>query len=202
MSEWIFRWEATISRVQSSTRGMARYACLALLGTAPVHATTPSSGEESTIAAYVFNIIKFTDWPQGTFAANDAQLTLCTDATDRLGREIDTLNGRTANGLSIRVDYLPQGDLKRCQVLYVAQPQNACLLETQLPVLTIHGFDQSRGIVRLFREHDRLSFAIDLLAARTAGLRISAKLINVAASVIGSDPTEGRSTTDDANGTQ
>jgi hypothetical protein len=147
-------------------------------------ATPPSASEEAVKAAYVFNFIKFAEWPSEALPQESGTIRLCTDAEGGMRGAIDDLGGRSAKGLALQVTDLPPRGLKDCHVALIEQAENLSRLNTGLPVLTIHSDGESPGIIRLFREGRRLRFAVDLGAAQRSGIRLSAKLLGVAAEVI------------------
>jgi hypothetical protein len=141
--------------------------------------------EPALKAAFIYNFVRFTEWPAAPAAADPFVMCVLGDAAvgDALER---TVRGRDMKGHPILVSRTAAPGAKPpCQVLYVSG--NMANQRTQLiaavrdtPVLTmsdIEGFGQVGGIVQFFFEHGRLRFAIERDSATRAGLRISSRLL-------------------------
>ncbi|MCB1800819.1 MAG: YfiR family protein [Gammaproteobacteria bacterium] len=153
---------------------------------APALAAPPGASEEAVKAAYVYNFTKFTEWPDSAFTADDA-LVICTDAEGELATAMHSLHGRKAVGRSVQVRKLPEQGLEGCQVALLDSRDNAERCDTGLPVLTITTFNQPGAVMRLFIQGSKLRFAIDLGAARRGSIKLSSKLLSVAAEVVDTD---------------
>lgn len=166
-----------------SMPAFALAALLSLLAWTTVPAAPGGASEEAVKAAYVYNFIKFTEWPDKAFTADDS-LVICTDAEGELASAMHALKGRKAGGRSVQVRELPDQGLEGCQVALLDSRDNAERCDTGQPVLTITTFNQPGAVIRLFIESNKLRFAIDLGAARRGPIKLSAKLLSVAAEVI------------------
>ena len=160
-------------------------AALAAVGPTPAQAT---SGElEAKIkAAYVFHIIKFVDWPS---LPTDA-LHLCVAGNDGVTLLLADLAGKQVKDRPLRIDNDGSFEPAQCQVLYVGRPERRWPeLQARLrgqAVLTVsdqEGFARGGGIVGLYPEGGKIKLEINPDAARSANLRISAKLLELARTV-------------------
>ena len=143
-------------------------------------------------AAYLYNFIKFVDWPEGTFSAKTAPVTIGILGTSPFGPEIGQLETKTVQDHPIRLRYGQTAEeLSGCQLIYIAPSAWPQLEQTmaRLPqkgVLTVSGapsFNQQGGVVRFVERDNRVRFAINLQAAQAAGLRISSRLLQLAIEV-------------------
>lgn len=174
---------------------------VAALGAGPEaasgEAARPAVHDEYAVkAAIMYNIVKFTRWPEAAYPGPSAPLRLCVFGGDPFGRTLDKLAGRRAAGRPIVVDR-PGGveQAGRCHVLFIAgiEPDAMGRLLNHLserPVLTIAdlpGFDQASGIISLRTVSDRVRFRINLGAADKAGLTFSSKLLALADALYGRD---------------
>ena len=145
-------------------------------------------------AAFVFNFLKFTQWPP---ALDNSVLQLCVSNADRaLEAAFGGIAGRAANGRSIRVAMLkPLDATVACNVLYVRQggrPLDLKLLNSSQPdLLTIsdaEGFINDGGVIGLIEREGQLRFAINLDVARRSRYVFSSNLLKLAYSIQAEKP--------------
>jgi hypothetical protein len=162
-------------------------ALLAALGltSATVHADDVQRREDQFKAAYLFNFVKFVDWPA---SAPVDTLTVCflggDGVLEALASGIETKRVG-ARKLSVRQLEQPP-TVAGCEVLYADAASVDHSLSIGLPVLTVSdapGFATNGGMIELFTENHRLRFVINVGHVHRAGLRISSDLLKLAASV-------------------
>lgn len=173
-------WRAPVARAIAAT-----LACLCLVAPgADVHAQ--SLNETAVRAAFVFNFGKFVEWPAGTVDGRE-RFTICyAGAVDALFRELGKLEDRRVQKLPIEVMRVPRPtEIRQCAVLVLAEGEarqvkrEVLRAAEQAHVLTVgdaEGFAASGGAIGLVTIADRVSFEVNLDAARAAGLRIPAQL--------------------------
>jgi len=146
-------------------------------------------------AAFVYNFIKFVEWPSGEQPAGDA-FRVCL-LGEMPAAPFEDLNGREALGRRLSVSTLRSPkEARACQVLFVDASQSVRLKEVLdalngAPVLTIGDTDgyAKRGVmINMFLENKRVRFEINAEAARSSRLRISTKLLKLASNVHGAVP--------------
>ncbi|MBP7445759.1 MAG: YfiR family protein [Zoogloea sp.] len=155
-------------------------------GVMPLHAAPPGELEAKIKAAYVFHIIKFVDWPN--LPADT--LHLCVAGSDGVTLLLGDLAGKQIKDRALKVDNDGSFDPSQCQVLYLGRPDRRWPeLQARLrgqAVLTVSdqdGFARGGGIVGLYPEGGKIKLEINPDAARSANLRISAKLLELARTV-------------------
>jgi hypothetical protein len=178
---------------QARTRGrVARWLALTVLASATLLPTGRLSAQEVTgpslTAAFLFNFVKFTTWPDEALPPN-APVTMCVLNDPVIDRALRAqVAGKEVLGHRIQIvgDVAPDA-LPRCHVLYVsgqrAAVASAVAAVRDLPVLTVsdaHAFDELGGIVQLHVQRGQLRFAISTDAARRARLQLSARLLALA----------------------
>jgi hypothetical protein len=140
-------------------------------------------------AAILYNIAKFVDWPSAAFAAPDAALGVCVLGTDPFGSQLDeTFHGRQVHGRAVTVHRSADVDTS-CHIMFVSRSERkrrSAVLErvSTSPVLTIgddEGFGAAGGMVELATEGGQVRVSINNGAAQRAGLRVSARLLALAA---------------------
>ena len=156
-----------------------------VLATVDVHADDVQRREDQFKAAYLFNFVKFVEWPAG--AATDA-LTVCflggEGVYEALASGIDV---KRVGARKLIARQLGQpATVADCEVLYADAASMDPSLAVGLPVLTVSDapqFATRGGMIELFTENHRLRFVINVGNVHRAGLRISSDLLKLAASV-------------------
>ena len=140
-------------------------------------------------AAYLFNFVKFVDWPAGMpqdrllvcFLGGHGVFEALRDDIHRKKTGVRQLAAREIDTSS---------PLEECGALYIdaAMAPGAAALPTlrERPILTVSDapdFAVRDGIIGLFLEGNRLRFNINIDNAQKAGLRLRSDLLQLAASV-------------------
>jgi hypothetical protein len=147
-------------------------------------------------AAFLFRFAQFVEWPADTFKGTGEPFTYCTIGDDPFRGALErTLNGKTIGQRTLRVEHLNGGGkIGDCQVLFVGGPgDKKHVAETlasagSLPILTVGEADQfaeNGGAIGFCTEENKIRFEVNLDAAGKAGLKISAKLLALAKTVLG-----------------
>lgn len=148
----------------------------------PAPAATSAASAAAVKAAFVYNFIKFTEWPEGTLGDTQSAITICTNTDDELRSALERLNGKQAKGRAIVVRDTRQGNWQECHVAVLNKEPHRRPDKAD-PILTVATYTDERAILRLFLVGNKLRFAVNLKAARAASIRLSAKLLSVAAEV-------------------
>lgn len=166
------------------------FVVLVLLLGCGVQPSMAELSEGQVKAAYVYNFVKFVEWPPG---AGGDKLTLCAVGSKVLGGALAGLDGLKAGGRTLHVVNLTDidGRLNACQVVYVGESEQhryVSLLKSldDLPVLTISDIDdfaEKGGCIGLRYRENKIVFEVNLATAQQAGLRLPAQLLNLASYV-------------------
>jgi hypothetical protein len=146
--------------------------------------TPPGGGdlEYEVKAAFLFNFLKFIEWPA---AANDSPWVIGVLGHDPFGDVLDqTVLGKSVNGRHVEIRrYSRLSDVKDCNILFISRADfERSGIPAQKGLLTvgeIPGFLKSGGIINFYLEDKRLHFEIGALAARSAGLQVSSQLMKL-----------------------
>lgn len=165
---------------------------LAALASAPARADNNAAAIK---AAFVYNFAKFVEWPESAFADPRSPLELCVAGAGLEGR-LQRLEGREAQGHPIRVRNLGGHDSAAgCHILVLetSAGERAQMLQAVggKAVLTIADgvdFPREGGMIGLFVASNRVQFVVNLGAAHGAGLKLSARMLQLAHSVQGGSP--------------
>ena len=167
------------------------HACFALVLVPCMLAAQPVQ-ENMIKAAFVYNFVLFTEWPQEALKGAES-INVCVNAASEMQEALLALNGKSAKGLSVKVvklNALDQG-LKQCQVLYVDRMDRSkwsALSQTSAVngILTISDdseFGRNGAMVVLELTNNKMVFDINPGVARKSSLIFSSKLLRLARTV-------------------
>ena len=142
-------------------------------------------------AAFLLNFTKFIEWPPAAFGQPDSPISICILGEDPFGPALDqTVTGEVVNGRRVIVQRIKRAPSPgSCQVLFISRSERdvAAVLTGLGPgVLSIgegEGFIHNGGMIGFVIENRRVRFGINEAAAENAGIKLSSKLLNVAATV-------------------
>ena len=165
---------------------------LALTCPGPTWGQTAGTDEAKVKAGFLFNFIKFTQWPP-VRTAQGVPLHLCTPGGAALAGALELLQGRPVAGRTIEVRRrVPATEWRQCDVMFLGQ-DDAPLLDGVLrqlgtaPVLTVGDlpdFVASGGMIGLRIEADRVRFDVNLVTAQRAGLSLNSQMLQLAGQVL------------------
>lgn len=160
----------------------------ALFGHTCIAASAETSREAQLKAAYIFNFIKFVEWPNPRPA--DTLVVCFLGANDVLDAFAAATADKSvgARGMIARSISRQKGDESaRCDVLYVDSSEESdpklSFDEATLTIGDARDFTRSGGIVRLHMESNRLRFTINMDNAKRARLQVSSNLLKLATQV-------------------
>ena len=148
--------------------------------------------ESAIKAGFVFNFIKFTQWP-GARDDDRSPLRVCAVDANPLGGQLTLLQGRPVGlrTIDVRTQVAP-GDWKACQVLYISEPDpvkvDAAIRSLgNAPILTVAdvpNFVQLNGVIGLRLDDGRMRFDVNLGAAQRVGLQLNSQMVQLAGKVL------------------
>ena len=180
-----------------------RVACTALLLTCgwmtsfrSIHAQEAPT-EYQVKAAYLFNFLKFVEWPDDPFADTHGHWVIGIIGDNPFGDELTQIvSGKTVQGHELQVrQFQPGEDLHACHVLFISAsekkhlPSMLAALDgsSVLTVADMDHFIASGGMIQFVMEEKRVRFGIDVGASSRARLKVSAKLLSLARTVTGTE---------------
>ncbi len=146
-------------------------------------------GEYLIKAAFLYNFAKFVEWPEDAFASSSSPIKLCILGDDPFGAAIKSIHGKTIRGRDLVINFISKAkDLEQCHILFVSASEKDKLAQVinqikDTNILTVGDmayFSHHGGMIRLFKAGAKIKFEINIDAARTADLKISSKLLNLA----------------------
>ena len=161
------------------------------------HITTPARAEETAPdleykvkAAYMYNFIRFIDWPTDRLDNKDTPIQLCVLGADPFGPHLDPIVERTALGHGLQLQHYPTftQDIAACHILFINEPEPTKLVKildqiTWLGTMTVgdsHDFAKLGGIIGFVIQDGKVRLEINQQVALKKGFRISAKLLELA----------------------
>jgi hypothetical protein len=161
---------------------------LALLPAAAASAAETSL--PSVKAAFAYNFIKLTAWPEARFASATAPLDVCVIKGDPMEDALrESLDGKPAGARTLAVKAVAGEDtFASCHALYLGaqlSPRYGTLMSRAVThgVLVVDEgaqFSWPDGMLRLFTEQNRVRFELNLDALERAGLKVDPRLIRLA----------------------
>lgn len=146
------------------------------------------SREYEIKAAFLYNFVKFVDWPAQALPQN-ATFTIGVLGSDPFEGALETINGKVARDHTIVVRRLASAaDAADVQMLFVSPSERArfaqILASTRsAPVLTVSetpGFAEDGGVINFTSGGNRVRFEINVAAAQRAHLAINSQLLRLA----------------------
>jgi hypothetical protein len=166
---------------------------LLLLAGMSMQCCSAEPSELQVKSAYVFNFIKFVEWPDNAIKTGD-KLKLCVIGNDELHASLSALNGRKVGKYELQVTHPDRSTVwNACHVLYISNNQQRRFIPIikslgSAPVLTISdipGFAERGGGIGLLNRNDKILFEVNIASTRKAGLRLSGQMLNLAANIFG-----------------
>ena len=162
------------------------------LWVASADAQETKRGEYEVKAAFVYNFLKFIEWPDKAFAESPSTINLCIVGEDSFDNAMRIFEGDKVSNKTIEIKR-PKSlqDIKICRVIFISKSEKERLPQILkatrgLNILTIGDtdtFEQQGVIINFSIVENKIRFEIDVNAARRAGIRISSKLLNLARAV-------------------
>jgi YfiR/HmsC-like len=133
-------------------------------------------------AAFLFNFLKFVEWPA---AGNDSPWVIGVLGHDPFGGVLDqTVAGKIVNGRRVEVHrYARLSEVRDCNILFLGRTDFERMgTPVQPGLLTVGeapGFLKSGGAINFYLEDNRVHFEIRPEVARSVGLHVSSQLLKL-----------------------
>jgi hypothetical protein len=163
--------------------------CLSLASSSSAQQAQPS--EYQIKAAFIFNFAKFVEWPAAAFADEKSPLCIGVFGDNPFGADLERfIRDKTINDHPLTMRECPTlEEAKKCHILFISASEKTRLREifktlqgaNVLTVSETDGFTEMGGMVNFVSEGNKIRFQIDDGSAKSVGLKISAKLLSLAA---------------------
>ena len=155
---------------------------------------TPDESLEYRVkAAYLLNFTRYVEWPASS--PPDSRLSICVLGSDPFGRILDaTVAGRTVQGRPLEVRRVQTAsEASGCEVVFVSRDawrRNPGSLEAlgsagSLTVGDSEQFARGGGVIGFVILDETVRFVVNDTARDRAGLRISSRMLSLAAAIYG-----------------
>ena len=174
-------------------------------------AESMKSREYQIKAAFLYNFIKFVDWPEEKVADGNTPITIGIIGEDPFGNAFEPIKDKKVKGAKIIIKRFkgfeePKKNnekykselhrnikaIRKCRLLFICSSEkknlgkimNSVKKHNVLTVGEMKGFLESGGIINFLMEEKKLRFEINVATARQAKLKISSKLLRLAKRII------------------
>jgi hypothetical protein len=152
-------------------------------------------------AAYLYNFLKFVEWPESAFPDPLAPIVIGISGNDPFGNSLpQVIIGKTVQGRDLVIHKYHSGeDMHGAHILFISPSEKKRLPQilsslSGSSVLTVSdaaGFLDAGGMIQFLPENDRVRFAINVDASSRAKLKMSSKLLSLAKVVGGNSKETG-----------
>lgn len=169
-------------------------------------ADSTQSREYQVKAAFLYNFIKFVDWPEENLADSNEPITIGIIGKEPFGDAFEPIKDKLIKGkkaivkrfkgleeLKKSAEEHPQIEaIRQCHLLFICHSEKEKLEEiincvqdhSVLTVGDMKGFLKSGGIINFIMEGKKIRFEINVTAAKRAKLKIRSQLLRLAKKVI------------------
>ena len=170
-------------------RAVSRLLCVVLIVACPVLHARGQTLEYKVKAAYLYHFIKFTFWPEHSFANEHAPLLVCILGDDPFGRTLVPLENRVINGHRPKLLYFdkPDARLDDCNLVFITEndpAKNTAILHavSRHGVLTVseaEHFADNGGMIGFVIRDQHVTALFNEAAAQAAGLGFDPRLVKL-----------------------
>lgn len=168
---------------------MTWLALMMLVAPCPLNAAVPAQ-EYEIKAVFLYNFAQFVQWPPEAFADKKAPLVIGILGSDPFGSYMDeAVRGETVDGRPFVVRrYDRPEEITDCHILFISRSESGRLDQilgslkgkSVLTVGDMDDFSRDGGMIRFVTENNKVRLRINVEAAKSAGLKISSKLLRPA----------------------
>jgi len=179
---------------------------------AKAQSDSASMREYQIKAAFLYNFIKFVDWPKEKVTDSNDTIIIGIICEDPFGNAFDPIGDKEVKGRKVVIKRFKSFEelekhnknnksernegietLRKCHLLFIGSSEKkdsekiieALEGSSVLTVGETAGFLEAGGIINFLVEDKKVSFEVNLTAAQKAGLNIRSKLLRLAKKVVG-----------------
>ncbi len=174
-------------------------------------ANSATSIEYQVKAAFLYNFIRFVDWPEEKVADSNEPIIIGIIGKDPFGRSFEPIKDKPIKGGKVVIkrfkglkeleksrgknesEQHQQIDaIRKCHLLFICRSEKTKFRETinlvkdhsVLTVADTKGFLESGGIINFIREERKVRFGINIATAKQAKLKIRSQLLRLAQRIV------------------
>ena len=155
-----------------------------------VYTQTKQVTEYQLKAAYLFNFLKFVQWPDSVFKNDSSTIIIGVLGKDPFGSTLDKIvyGEKIENHLIIIKRFNSLDDLKYCHALFISSSEEDSVQavlkgvgkSSILTISDIDNFSSNGGDIGFYVENNKLRFTINIKSLQRSNLKISSKLLRLA----------------------
>ena len=162
---------------------------------ATTHTLARSASEYQVKAAFLYNFLAFTTWPN----SKDTHRTICVFGTNPFEDYFHQLSTVNQKGQTVSIDHLSNLTYTDgCHILFISRSEKKHILNIikeieKSPLLTasdISRFAANNGMIELTIKSNKLKLIINLDSVKLSGLKLSSNLISLADVIGGQENLE------------
>jgi len=152
-------------------------------------------GEYQVKATYLYNFVRFVEWPAAAFASADTPITIGVLGDDPFGTVLDqTVKGETVRNRKLAIQRSRRApDLKDCHVVFISRSEKGRLADvlasldagSTLTVGETDNFTHRGGAINLYLDGNKVRFEINAGVTERKGLKLSSQLLKLGAPAAG-----------------
>lgn len=140
-------------------------------------------------AAYIYNFVKFIQWPKTRSQEGSETIHVCVVGDDPFGSSLAAIEGKTAGDRKIGIKRTASlQNIRGCEIVFISNSEEGRVAQIMKAVNSSHvltvgdteGFAEQGVIINFYMENRTVRFEINSKAALRAGLRISSNLLRIA----------------------
>ena len=169
----------------------ARFVIIAILSLLVAGGARAQAVDEYQVkAAFLYNFVKFVEWPAQAFKSPQQPITIGVVGPDPFrGALEEAVQGKVVAGRTLAVRQLPESaPVCECQVIFVAVSERkrfrSILEKLKAPGVLIvgegSGFAEDGGVINFRLENGKVRFEINVDAAAEEHLKLSSRLLALA----------------------
>jgi len=186
---------------------------------AVVWAESAPTQEYQIKAAFLYNFLKFVDWPKEKMADSNEPIIIGIAGKDPFGNAFDPVRDKKVKNRKVVVkrfggfaEVKKSGEnrnaevqrqvtaLRKCYLLFICSSEEKKLKEiislvkdhSVLTVADTKGFLESGGVINFIIQEKKVRFEINTVAAKRAKLEIRSKLLRLAKRVVREEAPQGK----------
>lgn len=161
---------------------------------APMPLYADSSKESLVKAAFIYNFVKFVEWPASKSINQQSSIDICVLGDSTLGSTAQVFKAASTAKLTLALVVEPDAKkiASHCHIVFISQSETIHfneiieMLKGQ-PVLTVSDMDnfaQQGGMIGFVTSENKIKVEVNTKAVIKAGLRVDAQLLEIAKRVI------------------
>ena len=177
-----------------AARRLTRVLAASLLA-AGVQAGSPVDVQSQTVheyeikAAFLYNFVKFVEWPKEALPEASDTITVCVLGGEPSVEPLESIQGKIVRGRRLSLRRIRAiKDVESCHVLFISSSEESRLPQVMQnlhgsAVLTVGEMDRfiaSGGIINFVVERNKVRFEINPTSAERARLKLSSQLLGLA----------------------